>query len=272
MTWPEETSKRPQLPALWAILISLICASCATLKSQDNIPIDLTHSFDDKTIYWPTEDGFVHEKEIYGHTEKGYFYASYRFKGAEHGGTHLDAPIHFNEKGQTLDQIPLSRLVGSGVVIDVTDQCTKNPDYLVTIEDFLAFENRYGIGLDNTIVLLKTGFWRRWPDRLQYLGTDKRGPEAVLDLHFPGLDPQAALWLATERRIKAIGIDTASIDFGQSTLFESHRNLFKHNIPAFENVANLDLLPPHGFEINALPMKIKDGSGGPLRIIATTHQ
>lgn len=270
MTWLKIGKKLPQNPALWAIITSLICASCATLKSNHQ-PIDLTHSFDDKTIYWPTEDGFVHEKELYGPTEKGYFYASYRFKGAEHGGTHLDAPIHFNEQGETLDQIPLSRLVGSGVVIDVTHQCTKNPDYLITIDDFLVFEKNHNLRLDDTIVLLKTGFGRRWPDRLQYLGTDKKGPDAVLQLHFPGLDPQAATWLATERHIKAVGIDTASIDFGQSTLFESHRNLFKHNIPALENVANLDLLPPHGFLIVALPMKIKDGSGGPLRIIAMNH-
>lgn len=257
-----------QLPTKLAVMITLICASCVTLKSEHHKPIDLTHAFDDRTIYWPTEDGFVHEKEIYGHTNKGYFYASYRFKGAEHGGTHLDAPIHFNENGQTLDQIPLSRLVASGVIIDVTHQCTKNPDYLVTIDDFLAFEKRHGMRIDDTIVMLKTGFGRAWPNRLQYLGTDKMGPDAVLDLHFPGLDPQAALWLATERNIKAVGIDTASIDFGQSTLFESHQNLFKHNIPALENVANLDLLPAHGFLIVALPMKIKDGSGGPLRIIA----
>ncbi|MCM3900094.1 MAG: cyclase family protein, partial [Pyrinomonadaceae bacterium] len=101
-----------------------------------------------------------------------------------------------------------------------------------------------------------------------YLGTEERGAEAVAKLHFPGLHPDAARWLAANRSIKAIGLDTASIDFGQSTLFESHRILFDKNIPAFENVANLDRLPPKGFSVIALPMKIKGGSGGPLRIVA----
>jgi len=118
------------------------------------------------------------------------------------------------------------------------------------------------------IVLLRTGFGKFYPDRKKYLGTDERGAAAVAKLHFPGLDPQAARWLGQSRSIKAIGLDTASIDRGQSTLFESHRNLFERNIPAFENVANLDQLPVKGFTVVALPMKIKGGSGGPLRIIA----
>jgi kynurenine formamidase len=255
----------------FAAIMLLIGASCATMKNHTKSIVDLTHPFDESTVYWPTEDGFVHEKEVFGQTEKGYFYSSYRFQGAEHGGTHLDAPIHFNEKGQTLDQIPLTNLVASGVVLDVTEQCAHNRDYLVQIEDFLAFEKQHGISLNNMIVLIKTGFSRFWPDRLNYLGTDEKGVDAVSKLHFPGLDPQATLWLVTDRHIKAVGIDTASIDFGQSTLFESHRNLFKYNVPAFENVANLDFLPSHGFDIVALPMKIKDGSGGPLRIIALIH-
>src|SRR4029453_10409340 len=119
-----------------------------------------------------------------------------------------------------------------------------------------------------SIILLKTGYGKLYPDRKKYLGTDERGAEAVAKLHFPGLDPAAAKWLAQNRSIKAIGLDTASIDRGQSTLFESHRTLFENNIPAFENVANLEQLPVKGFSVIALPMKIKGGSGGPLRIVA----
>ena len=103
---------------------------------------------------------------------------------------------------------------------------------------------------------------------MKYLGTDKRGDEAVKDLHFPGLAPEAAAWLVKNRKIKAVGLDTASIDYGQSTDFKSHVALMSENIPAFENVANLDKLPAKGFQIIALPMKIKGGSGAPLRIIA----
>ena len=100
------------------------------------------------------------------------------------------------------------------------------------------------------------------------MGTDERGDAAVAKLHFPGLHPDAATWLAETRKVKAVGLDTASIDFGQSTLFESHRDLYARNIPAFENLTALDQLPARGATVYALPMKIKGGSGGPLRAIA----
>ena len=230
--------------------------------------VDLTHSFDAETIYWPTETGFVLQKGPAGFTDRGYFYAANRFSTPEHGGTHIDAPIHFFQEGQTVDQIPLSRLVGDGVCVDVTAQCSADPDYLVRVEDLQAWEKDHDTSLAEKIVLLNTGFARRWPDRAQYLGTTATGRAAVSQLHFPGLDPAAATWLATRRRIKAIGIDTASIDHGPSRDFGSHVNLFRHNVPALENVAALDELPPFGFRVAALPMKIAQGSGGPCRVVA----
>ena len=121
-------------------------------------------------------------------------------------------------------------------------------------------------------MLLRTGFGKHWPNRLKYLGTDEKGPEAVPKLHFPGLHPDAAKWLVENRSIKAIGLDTPSIDFGQSSDFMSHVILYEKNIPAFENVANLDQLPEKDFTIIALPMKIEGGSGGPLRIIAIVNE
>ena len=121
-------------------------------------------------------------------------------------------------------------------------------------------------------MLLRTGFEKRWPDLLSYLGTDAKGKEAVPMLHFPGLHPDTARWLVEQRTIHAIGLDTASIDYGQSSTFESHRILFAANIPAFENLAQLEHLPASGFDVIALPMKIRGGSGGPLRIVAIEHQ
>lgn len=230
--------------------------------------VDLTHAFDEKTIYWPTAKGFKLEKDFVGITEKGYFYSAYRFSAAEHGGTHLDAPIHFFQGRQTNDQIPLRRLIGECVVIDVTEQCAKNRDYQIGVSDLRAWEVKHGRQLIDVIVLLRTDFSKHWPDRQKYLGTDQLGPEAVAKLHFPGLDPQAAKWLVEHRSIKAIGIDTASIDFGQTTHFESHVTLFENNVPALENVTALEKLPSQGATIVALPMKIRGGSGGPARIIA----
>ena len=230
--------------------------------------IDLTHAFDSSSVYWPTAEPFKLETDFEGETDKGYFYSAYRYSAAEHGGTHLDSPVHFARGRHTVDEIPLEQLMGSAIVVDVTSKCASNPDYQVSVADLQSWERANGRIVRGTIVLLRTGFAAFYPDRKRYLGTDERGPDAVAKLHFPGLDPQAARWLTQNREIKAIGLDTASIDYGQSTLFESHRILFDKNIPAFENVANLDKLPVKGFSVIALPMKIKGGSGGPLRIVA----
>jgi kynurenine formamidase len=230
--------------------------------------VDLTHAFDESTVYWPTAQPFKLETDFEGMTDKGYYYSAYRYSAAEHGGTHLDSPVHFAKGHYTVDQIPLEQLMGAAVIIDVTKQCAANPDYLVSVADFENWEKQNGRIGPGTIVLLRTGFGKYYPDRKKYLGTDERGAEAVVKLHFPGLDPAAARWLTQNRSIKAIGLDTASIDHGQSTLFESHRILFEKNIPAFENIANLEQLPVKGFSVIALPMKIKGGSGGPLRIVA----
>jgi kynurenine formamidase len=230
--------------------------------------IDLTHAFDENTIFWPTADNFKLEVVSAQKTEAGFYYAANNFCTAEHGGTHLDAPIHFFEGRHTADEIPLQQLIGAGVVIDVSEKCAADRDYRVQVEDFTNWETQHGRQLNDVIVLLRTGFGKYWPDRVQYMGTDERGPEAVAKLHFPGLHPDAAKWLGENRRIKAIGLDTPSIDYGQSTLFESHVTLFENNTPAFENVANLDQLPSKDFSVIALPMKIKGGSGGPLRIVA----
>jgi kynurenine formamidase len=260
------------MKCLHVVVIVLILSVPAVAQKAGAFPngriVDLTYAFDEKSVYWPTAQQFKLETDFEGMTEKGYFYSAYRYSAAEHGGTHLDSPVHFAKGRLTVDELPLQQLMGTGVVIDVTAQCATNPDYLVSVADFESWEKRNGRIPAGTIVLLRTGFGKFYPDAKKYLGTEERGAEAVAKLHFPGLDPAAARWITQNRSIKAIGLDTASIDRGQSTLFESHRILFEKNIPAFENVANLDQLPAKGFSVIALPMKIKGGSGGPLRIIA----
>ncbi len=230
--------------------------------------IDLTYEFSDETVYWVTSKEFELEEVAKGPTEKGYFYSAYNFSGAEHGGTHIDAPIHFSENGQPVDEIPLENLMGKAIKIDVSEKASQDPDYQVSQFDLEFWEAEHGQIPEGAIILLQTGFGQKYPDKKAYLGTDQRGPEAIKDLHFPGLAPDAAKWLVEERDIHAIGIDTPSIDYGQSQNFESHVALMTANIPAFENVANLEKLPFKDFHIIALPMKIKGGSGGPLRIVA----
>ena len=230
--------------------------------------IDLSHPYDQDTVYWPTAEGFELRVDSEGMTDKGYYYTANTICSAEHGGTHIDAPIHFAEGGNTVDEIPLEQLMGGALVIDVSQRCAGNPDYQVTVSDFELWEAEHGTLPEGAIVLLRTGYEEFWPDRMRYMGTDELGPNAVAKLHFPGLDPGAARWLVANRSINAIGLDTPSIDYGQSTHFESHQVLFAADIPAFENLANLRDLPPACFVVVALPMKIAGGSGGPLRIAA----
>ena len=230
--------------------------------------IDLSHAYDAQAIFWPTAEAFRLDKVADGMTPAGYYYAANNFFTSEHGGTHIDAPIHFAQGHQSVDQIPLTTLVGRAVVIDVTQAATREADYQVGVGDFERWESQHGRIPVDAIVLLRTGFARHWPDAQRYLGTAERGEGAVAKLHFPGLHPDAAKWIVANRPIKAIGLDTASIDYGQSTLYESHRVLYERDIPAFENLASLERLPATGATIVALPMKIKGGSGAPLRAIA----
>jgi kynurenine formamidase len=239
----------------------------ATPAHADRL-IDLSYAYDADTIYWPTESGFVLEKEYDGVTPKGYYYASNRFSSPEHGGTHIDAPVHFAEHHPTVDAIPLERLMGPGVVIDVESACARDRDYEVRVDDVTAWEKQHGTIPAGAIVFIRTGFGRFWPDRTRYMGTAERGQDAVAKLHFPGLGADAARVLASERKVGAVGIDTPSIDHGPSTTFTTHVTLFERDVPALENVANLDRLPANGFRAIALPMKIRGGSGGPVRIIA----
>ncbi len=239
--------------------------------------IDLTYSFSASTTYWPTAEGFQLDTVAFGPTEGGYFYSAFNFSAAEHGGTHLDAPMHFSEGRITADQIPLTRLMGGAAVVDVSasvraGDADVDADYLATVDDFVAWETRNGRLSEGAIVLLRTGWGARYGDAEAYLGTAVTGADAVPLLHFPGLAPDAARWLVEERNIGAFGIDTPSIDRGQSSTFETHQIIYGANIPGFENVANLGALPESGSFVIALPMKIEGGSGAPLRIIAYVPQ
>jgi kynurenine formamidase len=261
---------------LCVVLLVVATSACSSPPALPAFPggalVDLSHAYDAQAIFWPTAAPFRLNKVADGVTPAGYYYAANDFATSEHGGTHVDAPIHFAQGHQTVDLIPLERLMGSAVIIDVTEAAGRSADYQVTAADIQGAEARDGRIPDRAIVLLRTGYSRRWPDAARYLGTAERGEAAVAKLHFPGLHPDAAAWLIANRSISAIGIDTASIDYGQSKLFESHRALFARDIPAFENLTGLDRLPTRGANVIALPMKIAAGSGAPLRAVAILPQ
>jgi kynurenine formamidase len=230
--------------------------------------VDLSHAYGEDTVYWPTAERFKLDVINDGVTPAGFYYAANKFSTAEHGGTHLDAPVHFARGRHAVDDIPLAQLVGPAVVVDVTAAAERSADYLVSAADLESFEQAHGRIPDGSILLIRTGFSKRWPDAARYLGTAERGEAAVAKLHFPGIDPAAAKWLLANRKVNAVGIDTASIDFGQSTTYETHQILYEANIPGLENLNALDRLPATGAHVIALPMKIKGGSGAPLRAIA----
>lgn len=254
-----------------ALGAALLAASgCATVSTDfaDGRWVDLTHTLGADSVFWPTADPFRHDTVSEGMTPGGFYYSAYNIFTSEHGGTHLDAPIHFAEGRETADEVPLENLIGPGAVVDVSEAALADRDYRFTVADLLAWEAEHGRLPDGAIVLFRTGYDRFWPDPAAYMGTAERGTDAVPLLHFPGLSPDLATFLVEQRSVRAIGLDTPSLDYGQSTDFMVHRILLGRNIPGFENVAGLDQLPPVGATIVALPLKIRGGSGGPLRIVA----
>lgn len=229
--------------------------------------VDLTQPLNAKTLYWPTSPTtFKLDQLSYGPTPGGWFYSAYAFSAPEHGGTHLDAPIHFGEGHLTVDRVPLDRLIAPAVVIDVTAKTRTDEDYRLTPNDVLAFERANGRIAAGTIVLLRTGWSTRWPDKKAYLGDDT--PNDASKLHFPSYGVEAARLLIQERRVAAIGVDVASIDYGPSQDFMVHRIAAAADVPGIENLTNLNLLPAKGAIVVALPMKIEGGSGGPVRAVA----
>ncbi len=253
------------------VAVALGVVACRQPSLADRLTVatwvDLTYPFDSTTIYWPTAQPFRLQIVSAQRTAAGYYYAANNFAAAEHGGTHLDAPVHFAEGRHAADEVPLAQMMGPAVVIDVARQADSSADYRVTSADLAAWEAAHGSIPPGAIVLIRTGWGTRWPDRARYLGTTKTGTAAVPELHFPGLHPDAARVLV-ERQVDAVGIDTPSIDYGQSATFDVHQILLGANIPGFENVAHLDQLPATGSFVIALPMLIRGGSGGPLRIAA----
>ena len=247
-------------------LVILIAASSVFAEIDESKLLDLTYPLDDQTVFWPTNKPFTWEKAAWGKTAAGYWYASGDFSMSEHGGTHIDAPIHFAEGKLSVDAILLQNLVAPAVVIDVRAAVEQDRDYRLTVRDIETWESRHGSIPTGAVVLMFTGWGKRWPDKNRYLGSDT--PSDPKTLHFPGFSKEAADFLVTNRKVDGIGIDTPSIDYGPSRDFIVHQIVNGADRYGLENIANLHRLPPRGTALVSLPIKIKGGTGGPVRIMA----
>ncbi len=246
-------------------LIVFCLYSAPAFAVDEKKVVDMTYPFNESTHHWPTARGFKLEKHTEGVTD-GHWYAAYDYSSAEHLGTHMDAPFHFAKGKWKADQVPLSKTIGPAIVVDVSGKAKASADYRLQVTDLQTWEKRHGRIAPGAIVLLYTGWGKFWNDRKRYFGSDKPGDAE--NLRFPGYSKEAAEFLVKQRQIAAAGIDTASMDYGASRDFIVHQIFGNANVPTFENVANLDKLPPKGATVYAAPMKIEGGTGAPLRIFA----
>jgi kynurenine formamidase len=240
--------------AACAIAMAAALASSAP-AGQSHRVVDLGHPLTASDPTWTGEGAFTRTAVA------GDGYTGGTFTSDEHFGTHLDAPAHFGG-GWTTEKIPVDRLVREAVCINVEAKTAADEDYRVTVADIRAFEAKSGRIPRNALVLIATGWDRRWPDRSRYM--NERGDTK----HFPGLSVEAASLLARERYVAGIGIDTPSVDYGPSTGFETHRLTMRLNVYHVENAANLTTLPAKGFTVVVAPVQLAGGSGGPTRMFA----
>jgi kynurenine formamidase len=266
----EETMKILYQKVFFLGVIGLFfLASCSTRFSGEKI-LDMTYPLDETAIFWPTAKPFSLTQVAYGISAGGWWYASNEFSASEHGGTHVDAPIHFAEGGRTIGQVPLGEWIGLAVKVDVTTKCDQDRDYLLGVDDLRSWEKTFGRIPDGAWIIMYTGIdTRYYPDKKMVLGTEKTGQEAIAELSFPGFSPESVEFLLNERDIKGIAIDTPSIDRGKSQDFKVHQVLFAADKLALENIANLDKLPAKGATLYVIPMMIKTGTGAPARVFAT---
>jgi kynurenine formamidase len=223
-------------------------------------PIDLTHTLTPETPLFPVYDP-VQVADKFSVAEDGFYVRSWAFD--EHSGTHVDAPAHFGGPA-TVDAIPVAELVLEAAVVDVRERVAGDDDAMVVPDDVLAWESRHGPLPDRCALLALTGWGARASDPAAYLNADAAGV-----LHSPGFHPDLSGFLSEERPgVRAVGLDTASLDIGPSTDFAFHAGFLPTGRYGIENLARLDEVPPRGATLIVGASKLQAGSGGPARILA----
>lgn len=250
----------------WSLALALLLfaqhkSAMSDPKLQSSV-IDLTHNLNDRSPNWEgTEQSPFAAKEL-GNLERDGYY-SRTFSTQEHYGTHLDAPAHFAHGMWTVDQIPAERLVRPLVVLNVRKRASNNPDYEVSVEDIAEWENAHGEIPSGAVVMAYTGWEDRWNSAKLFNNFDKnRVP------HYPGFSLQAAEFLVKTRDTIGLGIDTMSVDKGATSDYPVHQFTSRASVYHLENVANLALVPAAGATVVVAPIKLENGSGAPVRLLA----
>ena len=189
-------------------------------------------------------------------------YRLHKFIMGENTGTHIDAPSHFIQGNRSIDEIPLNQLIVPVAVINIQDKVINDPDYQLSDEDIRTWEEEYGFIQKGTLVVLNTGWYKKFSAPQEYINLDDNGV-----MHFPGYSPAAAE-LLIERDVVGIGIDTLSLDYGSSEGFETHGLMLRENKYQIENMNNLDELPPVGAIVIIGVLPVREGTQAPARIFA----
>ncbi|CAL4173186.1 unnamed protein product [Meganyctiphanes norvegica] len=232
--------------------------------------LDMSYDVGEESMFWPVGNGFTRADVTRDYQPAGYWYHNEMLSFPEHISTHMDAPSHFAENGWTVDQIPLEHLMGPAVKIDISDKVASDQKAILTTDDLSDWWRKYGDFPNGTIVFVYTGWGSRYGNQTAYFGSNSTNSSTF---RFPAISVGAAQILTQYERttgyqILGVGMDTPSLDESDSQTFKVHQELFAANIYGLENVANLEKLPVTGATVTIMPIKIKDGSGGPVRIIA----
>ncbi|MEH2044761.1 cyclase family protein [Nostoc sp.] len=233
-------------------------------QSQNSITytrvIHLSHVIDVDIPQW-SGDPTVEFETVAELNNDGYYLR--RFSLGEHSATHINAPNSFHSSAVGIDQYPAQSLVVPAVVINVCQATAVNPDYALTMADVLAWEAEYGEISGGCVVILYTGWQKKWLDKSAFLNHDAQGIP-----HFPGFGSDATQFLLDERQIAGVGIDTHGVDPGQDNSFAINRLVLEQPRIVLENLTNVDQLPPKGTTLAIAVLRLRGGSGSPVGVLA----
>lgn len=252
--------------AVSCVIFAVLSLMTSPASSFEFSVVEMTYDLGlGQTPFWPDDPPFSFDIVDRGRQEDGYWFEFNSFCTSEHAGTHADAPAHFSQTGWRAHQIPASNLVGPAAVIDVKQKAATDPNYQLCVADIQAWENTYGTIPDRAVVLMNSGRGVLYPNASLVYGTDT--PNDPSTFHFPGIHPDAADFLAKRRHVIAVGVDTPSVDHGQTATYGTHITLSKSNVIGLEFVRNLGQLPPRGAIVVIGMLKLYEGSGSPARIL-----